>query len=267
LAHLGLLLLLGYGHYIEPFWLDVTHTEIKTAPADSSVEPLKVVLISDIHMERWTRREDDALAKINALEPDLLFVSGDHINLDYVKPETYSDIRRFFIGLKARYGIYAVGGTVDDIKETREALSGLAVVFLNDEIARLNVKGREIEVLGIRSDYMDDERILREMSPRLNPAALKILLYHTPDLAPVAAETGINLYLAGHTHGGQVALPFFGAVFTASKYGRKYASGLYNLGGANQTKMYVTRGLGFEGYNTIRMRLFARPEITALNLQ
>jgi predicted MPP superfamily phosphohydrolase len=263
---LALLLLLGYGAYIEPFWLDTTYTTLPALSFAPGSPPLKIVLFSDLHMERWGRREDEAIATIRKLEPDLLLVSGDLINVDHYQPETYADIHRFFMNLQARYGVYAVGGSVDDIAETRAALQGTPVHFLNNEIAQLEINGNKIEILGIPSHYRDDGQMLEDLSAELNPDAYKILLYHTPDLAKEKSLANINLYLAGHTHGGQIALPFVGAIFTASRYGTEYAAGLYKLANPGNTRLYVTRGLGFEGMNTPRIRLFARPEISVLTL-
>ena len=74
--------------------------------------------------------------------------------------------------------------------------------------------------------------------------AFTILLYHMPDLMPEAEAQGIDLYLAGHTHGGQWRLPGYGALITSSIFGKRYEMGHYTEGG---TQLYVSRGLGMEG--------------------
>jgi predicted MPP superfamily phosphohydrolase len=73
----------------------------------------------------------------------------------------------------------------------------------------------------------------------------------------------IDLYLAGHTHGGQVALPFYGALITLSKTGKKYESGLHHL---SNTYMYTNRGIGMEGGKAPRVRFCARPEVTVIDI-
>ena len=78
-----------------------------------------------------------------------------------------------------------------------------------------------------------------------------------------AARLGVDLHLAGHTHGGQVALPFYGAVITLSKYGKRYERGLYREEG---TWLYVNRGIGLEGRFAPRVRFFARPEVTLIEI-
>ncbi|HRE25551.1 MAG TPA: hypothetical protein PK954_02860, partial [Anaerolineales bacterium] len=87
---------------------------------------------------------------------------------------------------------------------------------------------------------------------------LTILLYHSPDLAPDAAELGIDLQLSGHTHAGQIRLPGFGPLMTGSLYGRALESGRKQLDGLT---LYVTRGIGLEGKGAPRMRLLCPPEI------
>jgi len=89
------------------------------------------------------------------------------------------------------------------------------------------------------------------------------LLYHSPDLIREAAEHQIDLYLGGHTHGGQLRLPFYGAIITNSIYGRRYAAGLFEESG---TTMYISRGLGFGSGGMPRARFLCRPEIVSLEL-
>jgi predicted MPP superfamily phosphohydrolase len=93
--------------------------------------------------------------------------------------------------------------------------------------------------------------------------AFTLLLFHSPDLIREAAEHQVDLYLGGHTHGGQLCLPFYGAIFTSSMYGKRYTSGLFE---ENDTRMYISRGLGFEGGGMPRARFFCRPEIVSVEL-
>jgi predicted MPP superfamily phosphohydrolase len=92
----------------------------------------------------------------------------------------------------------------------------------------------------------------------------QILLYHAPDLMPEATEKGIDLYLCGHTHGGQVRLPWIGAIWTSSQYGKQYEMGHYHQ---SRTNLYVSRGIGLEGLSAPRIRFLAPPEITLITLQ
>ena len=91
-----------------------------------------------------------------------------------------------------------------------------------------------------------------------------IFLYHKPDLIEDMKNSNVDLYLSGHTHGGQVALPFYGAIITLSKYGKKYEAGEYKVG---NTVLYVNRGLGTEGKFGLRVRFLVRPEITVFDIR
>jgi len=112
-------------------------------------------------------------------------------------------------------------------------------------------------------DLEADGARLRSLLADAPPGAYTVLLYHTPDLMPQAAALGVDLYLAGHTHGGQWRLPGFGAILTSSRYWKRYEAGLYREG---QTRLYVSRGLGLEGFGTPRARFFCPPEVVALTL-
>jgi len=109
----------------------------------------------------------------------------------------------------------------------------------------------------------DSAHRIRRVLDEVPPNAISVLLYHYPDeIADVAGRT--DLYCAGHTHGGQVALPFYGALVTLSRYGKRYEAGLYREG---STWLYVNRGVGMEGGVAPRVRFFARPEITIIELR
>ena len=86
-----------------------------------------------------------------------------------------------------------------------------------------------------------------------------VLLYHSPDRMPEAVAEGADLYCAGHTHGGQVALPLYGAMLTLSKFGKRYEAGLYH---EDRTWLYVNRGIGMAGGFLPRVRFWCRPELT-----
>jgi len=267
LAHFATLGLLAYAFYIEPLWLEVTQTEVALAKLPPGTPALKIALISDIHMERWTRRESEVVQKFEQLKPDLIIIAGDHINIDHREARAIEDLSRFFAALHAQDGVYAVAGGVDGYDAPR-MLAGSAVRLIEDETVSLTVKGVKLNLVGIHNrDFESDALALSELDQSVPSDGLKFLIYHSPDLASEAARAGYDFYFAGHTHGGQIALPFFGAIFTASKYGRTYAAGQYRLGGPANTNLYVTRGLGMEGMNTPRARLFARPEISVITFK
>ena len=265
--HLLVIGTLFYAFWIEPFWIDVSYHQIQSAKIAPGIPPLKIVEISDMHMERWTRRDTTTLDLISQIQPDLILLAGDYINTDYYDYTAYTDLHRFLKGLHAKYGVFAVQGVVDNYNGTRLQLPDTEVRLLENQAQQLTINGQTLYLVGLSSTSNQtawDAYQLAQVDANVPPAALKLLLYHTPDLAPQAASAHYDFYFAGHTHGGQLDLPFYGAVFTASEFGRKYAGGLYNIG--NGSQMYVTRGLGFEGANLPRARFLARPEISVFSL-
>jgi predicted MPP superfamily phosphohydrolase len=91
-----------------------------------------------------------------------------------------------------------------------------------------------------------------------------MFLYHFPSEIVAVSHYPVDLMLSGHTHGGQVCLPFYGAVITHSKTSKRYERGLYKL---DQTWLYVNRGIGMDGGATPRIRFLARPEVTVIDIK
>jgi len=97
----------------------------------------------------------------------------------------------------------------------------------------------------------------------ISDAPFKLVISHTPDLADEAAKNGAGLYLCGHTHGGQVRIPFWGAIITNSDSGKKYEAGLYRSG---KTWIYTSRGFGLEPKPAPQVRFFCRPQISLIRV-
>jgi predicted MPP superfamily phosphohydrolase len=263
--NLALLAVAVDAFYVEPFAVGVTRLKIE---APGLTRPLRIVQLSDPHVEYTTRRERDLVPLVNSLQPDLIVLTGDYLNLaNRSDPLSQQDARALLAQLHAPYGVYAVAGTVDYPPELMDTLfAGLDITVLDDQLVQLPAEQGGLVIVGIRNyDRGRDERArLRETMAAVPPGAYTLLLYHTPDLVEVAAETGVDLYLAGHTHGGQVRLPFYGAILTFSDYGKRFEMGQYQVG---PTTLYVSRGLGMEGFwVTPRMRFLCPPEVVVVDL-
>lgn len=256
-----------YAYLVEPFWLETTMLDLRFNDLNPEAPPVRVVHLTDLHIERFTGREAALIEEINRLNPDLITISGDHINLSYLDdPIAISHFQALMNQLHPPYGIWATRGSVEPQPEQMARLvAGTEVHWLENEHVTLNVRGQPITLLGVATSHNLDVDI-----PRLDQAmagipgdAFTLLIYHSPDLIEAAAARGVDLYVSGHTHGGQIALPWHGALVTASIYGKAYEHGLYRVG---PTTMVVSRGIGFEGGPMPRARFFARPEIVALTL-
>jgi len=256
--------LVFYGTWIEPHTIGVTRERL-SSPKLSPGHPLRVLHFGDLHVERITKREQQLVDLVAALQPDLIVFSGDLLNTTYVNdPEAWSGCRWVFERLSAPLGIFLVAGS--EAADAGEVLPGLLaaapVRLLQGERVTIDHAGREIDLIGVTCTHRPfvDRRPLESLVRR---DLFTILLYHTPDLAPDAAELGVDLMLSGHTHGGQVRIPGFGALFTSSLYGKAFEMGRYQQDGMT---LYVTRGVGLEGSGMPRIRVACPPEITLWEL-
>jgi predicted MPP superfamily phosphohydrolase len=275
-------------YVVEPLLVETTELSLAFADLDPAAPPVRVVHVSDPHIERSSFREASVIRKVNALQPDIIVLTGDYLNLSRLSDATSAaHFRQFVAQLKAPYGIYAVRGSVEPTLESMAWLvEGTDVVWLEQEAVTVDVRGQRVTLVGVACSHkleLDAARLAQAManadvgkmadvdvgkmaggdagSP---PAgAFTLLLYHSPDLIREAARHHVDLYLGGHTHGGQLCLPFYGAIVTGSTYGRRYASGLFEEDG---TTMVISRGMGFEGGGMPRARFLCRPEIVSLEL-
>jgi predicted MPP superfamily phosphohydrolase len=259
---------MAYGTRIEPFRLQVTHAEIISAKLANPGPPLRIVHISDLHVERLTRRERALATLVAELAPDVIVLTGDFLNTTYSDDaRALADLRELLGQLGAAGGIYAVWGTaeVDLPHLLRPVLADLGVVVLEDRAVELNIKGHRLWLMGLNCsrDPESEGAKLRSLLDDAPSNAFTVLLYHMPDLMPQAASLGVDLFLAGHTHGGQWCLPGFGAILTSSRYWKRYEAGRYREA---DTHLYVSRGLGMEGFGMPRARFFCPPEMVLVTL-
>lgn len=258
---LGTLMII-YGFWIEPHRLRLTVQRFSN-PLSRTNSPIRLVHLGDLHMERSTKRERRILELINTIQPDLIVFSGDVLNLSYIKDATaWQEARNFLSNLHAPEGVFVVTGSpaVEIPEDYPKLIQGLPLTWLKDQVINLNIRGKELELMGLGCTHQPHQDFLRLINlVRDGSNGTRILLYHSPDLAPMASTLNIGLQLSGHTHGGQVRLPFYGALFTGCLLGKRYESGRYQLG---KMTLYVTRGIGMEGAGAPRVRFLCPPEIT-----
>lgn len=266
----GLSALSVYGVVVEPFRLTVTEMTLHSPKLVPDAPSVRVLQMGDLHIERHlTRRERDLLARVTALAPDVILLTGDYLNLSYVHDdEAWRAARAFLCQLRAPFGVYAVSGSppVDPPAVVEKLFEGLDNIYLlrNEHVA-LDVRGQQFYVVGIvcSHDPTVDPGRLRESLEGVPQEAFTIALYHSPDLMPEMVKAGVDLHLAGHTHGGQIRFPLYGAVITSSLYGKRYEMGHYREG---NTHLYVARGVGMEGMGAPRVRFLCPPEIVLWTL-
>ncbi|MCB0175287.1 MAG: hypothetical protein KDJ97_32575, partial [Anaerolineae bacterium] len=216
-----------------------------------------------------TRRENHLLELIDQIQPDVMVITGDYLNLSYVDdPTARAEVRKVLTQLDAPYGVYATLGSppVDPRNTTPSLFDGTRIRLLRDEVAVIELAdGRKLSLIGMdcEHDLQSDASALNNLLDVTPADSARVLLYHSPELMPVAQQYDIDMYLCGHTHGGQIRLPYYGAILTSSVTGKQYEMGPYT---EQNTTLYVSRGIGLEGLSAPRMRLLCPPEIILFNL-
>ena len=260
--------------WAEPFRLDVTRIEIQS-PRLAGHPPIRVLHLSDLHVERITARERRLLELVEELRPDLIVFTGDFLNLSFLDDaRAQSDCRELLSRLRAPLGVYAINGSpsVDRPQVVCKVLDGLDIRHLDNCVEPVKLLPEDEPALALvgvtcTNDAVRDGKSLRQVMASVpnNPSTpFTLLLYHSPDLMPEAARAGVDLFLAGHTHGGQIRLPLIGALVTSSIYWKRYEMGLYTEG---HTRLYVSRGIGMEGLGAPRARFLCPPEIELFELR
>jgi predicted MPP superfamily phosphohydrolase len=231
---------IAYGYGAEPYWPAVIQVKIPSSRLPRGSRSLRIVHISDLHSDPKPRLEERLPGLIAAENPDVIVYTGDSIN----SPAALPVIRRLMTRLAGIAPNFAVKGNWDSwYWRDVDLFGGTGARELAGRAESLDVGNRRVWIAGIGVGHEHlAEGALREV-PAGSPT---LFLYHYPypDVIPAGLAAAVDLFCAGHTHGGQVALPFYGAIITLSEYGKKYESGLYRDEG---TWMYVNRGIGMEG--------------------
>ncbi len=244
-------------------WVDITHIHLPLPRLSGDFHGFKLAQISDFHIGTWLSSEylAQAVKLVNQENPDLVAITGDFVTYN---PERYfDDLVAKLSELDAREGVVAVLGNHDhwsDPEIVRQVIAQAGIHDLSNTLLTLKRGNGKLHLCGV-DDYMNAKDNLGAVLQMLPEDGSAILLSHEPDFAEVSASTGrFDLQISGHSHGGQIVLPFIGAPFLPG-YARKYPSGLYNINGMLQ---YTNRGLGTA---ELQMRWNCRPEITILHLE
>ncbi|HLF93755.1 MAG TPA: metallophosphoesterase [Planctomycetota bacterium] len=223
-------------------------------------ERFRLVHLSDLHLERTGRRERRMIELVREAKPDLILLTGDYMNVR----EGAVALGEVLRALGEVAPVYGVPGNWDTKFETGRLFQMAGATLLVDDTALIERDGRKLRLVG---QEVDPKKPLRELLRGLDDGATTIFMHHKPDAVDDlrAREPGqrVDLFLCGHTHGGQVRLPLWGAVITLSKYHKRYECGLYDVEGV---PMYVSRGVGCEGSSAPRVRFLCRPEVAVIDL-
>jgi predicted MPP superfamily phosphohydrolase len=258
---LGSVGLFEYSLQLEPEWLQIKKVRIALHGLGRSLDGFKIVQLSDFHLSAHTdiRLIQKAVEIANQLHPDLLVLTGDYV-LDFA--ELIFELTPVLAGLDAAHGVYSIVGNHDywtDPEVVRLGLEQARIPLLINEGIPIH-SGRDSFYLAGMDDGWSGQPDLDQALSKWSDEMPAVLLVHEPDFwDDVSSDPRISLQLSGHTHGGQVRLPGYGAPILP-RYGQKYDQGLFHNHGR---WLYVNRGIGVV---PPPVRFNCRPEITEITL-
>lgn len=243
------------------FDLEVNEFVLLLSGLPKSFDGFSIVQISDLHAshsqpESW---REFVTETVEQLRPNLIAVTGDFL----ARADDLGRVERMLSRLKAPHGVWVVRGN-HDFWETPEKLRELfdrcGIGLLANRRVEIHRNGECLDLVGIEWPWDRSHDKWRDVfSPR--PARVTVVLSHTPDTAPAVAQLGATLMLAGHTHGGQIRLPFVGSLVVPSRYGKRYEQGWFAVG---SLALYVNRGIGT---HAPAVRVACRPEVARFVLR
>ena len=238
----------------------VRYRVVSTQPGDNP--SLRIVHLSDTHValpDMPPARLLRIVAQVNALRPDIVVLTGDYVSDKFVGSAVATAAAIAPLGrLRARYGVFAVPGNHDhwrSIPATRLAFARTHIVLLANESRRAG----PVVIAGVDDSFTGHADVAVTLASVPRAPVPIILISHSPDVF-TAVPASVAVTLAGHTHGGQIVVPFYGPLATASAFGRRFVRGLIVEG--NRT-MIVSAGLGT---SILPLRFGAPPEIVEVTL-
>ncbi|MCB1230326.1 MAG: metallophosphoesterase [Verrucomicrobiae bacterium] len=253
----------GYGSLIERRTPRIERVTCPLPARHAGLDGLKIAVMSDFHHDEF---HDDtliggAVETMNSLKPDVVFFPGDFISRDVSGMDA---LVGHFQKIEARVGAFACLGNHDQWnapKGVAKRLEQGGVSVLKNAATELRAPrtGERFVLAGLESAWSGDPDLAKTLRG-MNGDVPVLLGWHEPDPFDTITDGRVLLQMAGHTHGGQVCAPFYGAI-RLPQYGRKYVAGLY---GDERARLYVTRGIGSMG---VPVRFCCPPEISLVTLR
>jgi uncharacterized protein len=256
----------AYGAAVEPNLPRVDRVTVRLRNLPPEFDGFRVAHLSDLHVQASfpASRLRPVIEHLKTEKPDIIALTGDYVNFEESNLLLRAqECAAAFAGVTAPHGFYVAFGNHDfptpPDNPPIDMWTQIGARPLLDEIVPIERNGAKIYVGGLLSAISrptEPANVLRQIPPN----SCSIILWHEPDRAEETALAGGSLQLSGHTHGGQVVIPFMGPPLLPHM-GRKYASGLFDVQGM---ALYVTRGVGLL---PPMLRLNCPPEVALLTLR
>ncbi|MBR5129133.1 MAG: metallophosphoesterase [Firmicutes bacterium] len=252
--------------------LELNKHAIKSYKLPSEFDGFMIAQISDLHNAEIGDDNEKLLALLKEADPDIIAITGDMIDSRRVDIQVALDFAREAIKIAPCY--YVNGNhelRVLEYEELKEGLKEIGVIILENEKATISKEDESLTIIGLSDPSLESGYIYTEEGEILNlylsklskeDDNYKILLSHRPEYFELYFEAGMDLALSGHTHGGQIRLPFIGGIIAPHQgFFPKYDGGLYI---EEETNMIVSRGIG---NSLFPVRFNNRPEVVLIELQ
>ena len=252
-----------YARYIEPRLLMVEEKRLSSTYLDGQEAPLRIIQFSDVHLGAYYSESafQDLVLKINSYSPDLVVFTGDLLD-EGGKYKKGQQVAKLLESIQTTYGKFAVYGNHDHgangsklYKEIME--QGGFTLLKNSDVVISLPSQKKIRLIGV-DDYLLGNPDLEKAFAHIKPNQYNIFLSHVPDCADKVSQYPIDLQLSGHSHGGQVSIPFIGPPFTPP-YAKNYIKGFYSFDSNPRMGLYVNRGIGS---SQLPYRFMNIPELT-----
>jgi predicted MPP superfamily phosphohydrolase len=251
----------------------VTRSNIKTSKIPRSFNNFKILQISDFHGKDFGSKQQYLVKLVRNCKPDIIAITGDLIDRDNYDDKASMELVDAAVKIAPVY--YVTGNhewqSGKYLSSLKPKLESAGVVVLSDANFKIKRGDEEISIAGIddvtRTDWDETKElsVVSDVTKALKGISakdFKILLAHRPEMIKVYAESNTDLVLSGHTHGGQVQVPFIGAIFAPDQgFFPKYASGEYKI---KDSVLIISKGIG---NSTIPLRMLCEPEFVLVTLK
>ncbi len=241
----------------------IHHVDIVLEALPPGLQGLRIAHLTDLHIRRHTRRHDQLISQLTSLRLDMVVLTGDYMTRNRDMSEAAAVLRRIVEVVKPRYGTHGVFGN-HDAPDLLGMVQDIGISWLGTGGA--NIPDVPIHLYSIDPLSEDDEdsiaMLLNGEPPA--PGSLSLMLAHYPSWLSTAADLGVHLMFAGHTHGGQIRLPNQLALNNACDLPLNMSSGLLRH---RDTLIAISRGVGEVGYFFNTFRLFCPPHVPVYTLR
>ena len=258
-----------YSGEVERHWIDIHQVTIRLRNLPEAFRGFRIAHAADFHYGEYSEPTfvRGVVRAINSLRADMVALTGDFISAGPMSTRISADFAYHCAHLLARLDCprkFAVMGNHDTMvgrTPVTEALSEAGIPVLYNSAVPIERDGARLWIAGVADILIGNGLDLKAAIPAGRRAATEplILMAHEPDFADQVVGSGVDLMLSGHTHGGQVRIPFL-PLMDLPPLGEKYVEGLFSL---KSLQLYVTRGIGTVG---VPFRFRCPPEITVITL-